>query len=549
MITRLLCAFFCVCCVALTDIAGVAAESLAGAPSDADVARLESVVETSNLAIEEKSELTEQLTVARRILAEIKERDAGVDGFVSTMTNAEVLRAEIAAQRTAVEAKSLDRLERMTSEDLQNELGLIIAERDSIGKNLALLQTRQTALVERSSVIAASLAEARAKLNDFQETLTVAAPEEPGIRSDVSAFMSQVRLFELQSAVEALQREQPTIPSRQSILAARIALEQLRLDFAGRRIVFVQSKLAASRIARAEQAIAEAAADVAKFGNAAPEIADLARENLTLAETLKSIAERSSKSERDITRLKSDGVSIQQSNETVQRVLAAGSLTDELGELLRHVRDSLPDTERLARVLAANEEAHIAEQLNIILWQERLRRLADPPIAAEHAGESAGTESDPAGGDQAERALGLAHVLAGHRALLTELLDAARTQSDYLADKQIIGQGVLSDARNLNALLDRRLLWLPSNTGVSGSLRRNIMASAVWLLSPSPWLKSLDDFLQTVTTNPVRVAFFGFCRARCSRCAARLSAPCRNCRRGSATSAGMTIGRRRWHSS
>ncbi|NJM36035.1 MAG: hypothetical protein HC850_16620 [Rhodomicrobium sp.] len=215
----------------------------------------------------------------------------------------------------------------------------------------------------------------------------------------------------------------------------------------------LRARLADTRIGLADAAVKDASETLSTMGEEHAALVPAAQENLNLAEARREKANRESILERAIASTRQQSGDVQQSAETVERILATGALTEELGAVLRSVQTSLPAASQLMQQLVDNEKARVSLQLNQILWQERLRTLGDTEAAVRTLlalDDDAALESDvfePA-----------AALIETRRALLNGLIEDARSEADQIAAQEIAIRDLLIHTERLSALLDRRLL-------------------------------------------------------------------------------------------
>lgn len=465
-------------------------EESASVPATSKADQLESLVELSTLTQDEKAELTAQLQLIKKLQTQIKERAVRVGAYESIIANANSS-TEKTDQNPEVNVLDESALRSLTLEQLKNQESSLVAERESFDETLKSLQKRQTDLIDRPASIAEELKSARSGLENYQEDLSLFSSDKIGLKSEVAKLLIDTKQADRKAAIDDLQSELATIPQRLSILSSRLENEQKRIEVIRRNLSLIQSKIAHSKLTRAEAVVTKAQKEVDAFKDSDEGIVKFANENLALAKNLKSIVKRTAQAEGGISKLKKDSVRMLQSSETVQRVLSAGSLTDDLGELLRQVRSGLPNTSVVSNALEINKQSSISGQLNLVLWQEKLRGLSKNTL------ENTNT-------DDVETLLELpASLIQARRTLLDALIEAIRAQLEQLTEERIALENALSTASNLESLLDRRLLWLPSNTGLMGSLGQNLVTSVSWLLSPSNWKQALNDFFKGIKKAPI----------------------------------------------
>ena len=478
-------------------------------PNELDADSLETRIANStpvdSLSDEEKAEAQAAIDLAETQLQLIQERSQRIAEYTEIANSSEATVAEIKSEIAAVEAEPTDTALPGSIEELRNALAQLVADRSNNSAALVEARAAQNALTARGPEIVTEVAALRENLAD-----STIAPNDapPGSVAYAQQTLALARLLGRRRAEADLQVELTSIPARQSINEQRVTLLELRAEKLAARIGVLTESLNTTRVGRAEIAVTDAQEDAQRFADASARVQPLAAENVALAQELNAMVSEQQQIDMATELLREQIAGIEQSRQVVERVLATGRLTDELGVLLRSVRTRQLRIAPLEQRVRLNEEARIAQELNPIIWQERLERLSDPDAANRLVAETsvAGEESAPA----TEQELSVINdLIEQRRSLLTDLIDSAKISRERLVDQAILLADIINQTSELTGLLDRRLLWLRNQDPIARDWLTNLPTAFAWLLNPRSWQSALADLLQQILRNPF-FALLGF---------------------------------------
>lgn len=492
---------------------------------------LESEITNAIERVEKNTELTEKkkeqaltdLSEAQNLLEKAKEQR-------NLATEYEQLAASASQKVTAIEQSNLQIPNQPVKvnvnrpiKELENQLLIAAAEQNARLSDVTKKQTQQTNLSLRASEIAQQLSVARADSAVIKDSLTKQSTTELSPTALANYLKKQANIEKLDATIETLQREVATIPARQSLVDAELVQLRVQYEYHEKQISQLREFITQSLDNRVEATVKQSR-DTLDELKEHPLLAAIADENLSLAKRLKQLQSSSSMSEDNIGILRRQLLEVQQSSETVERVLATGRVTDELGELLRKIRAGLPSESKIEERKNKIEENAIRHQLDVILWQERVRSLANISAAGERlllenasnipsSNKSEGksdntTDAAAQNNSDANRFTQLQlknseELVTSRRNLLKQLIAASNAQSDSIIDEKLVINQVLFAIIELRELLERRLIWLPSNSGKAGNLGVNLRDSLEWFFSPSSWWQLINDFFTGIMASPV----------------------------------------------
>lgn len=452
-----------------------------------------------SLTDEERSQTLDTLQEARGLIRSAAAQTDVVNGFTAVAATSSEIVAQLEQELSVTLAAEAPAELPETSAGLRSRLSFLQSERAVLAEQRAELLVERTALANRPALIAEELSTARQALAELLQRPAEAEQEGQSPIEGARRTLLLSRIFARETEIGNLQRELQSIPERQPIISARLAVINARIDTLDAQISAIQGRLSDVRMDRADAALERAESDLETTSELPDSVTAIAEENVRLASRLKTMADNALQIEQDINTLTQQTQQIQQQSETVERILATGRVTEEIGALLRQLRSSLPNAAALRAAIADSVEARASMQLNLVLWQDQLRSLrsalpADALLQSVELSSSDETVSDSHGA--------AIEPLAENRArLLTDLVAAGRAQSDRLTEKEIKVQETLAEAQALRGTLDRRLLWLPSNIRPLRSWIGNASTALSWISSAPVLREAGQDYLTAVETH------------------------------------------------
>jgi potassium efflux system protein len=445
-----------------------------------------------------------QLENAQSMLVDAKEQRRLAKNYEETAASASQKTIDIQEKIEALNATKPDPDITQSLEELENQLLLVVAEQNARLSSLANKQSEQTALSFRANKIAEQLNAAKTDKIAINNALADLDANASDLLDNTESLEKLTGAEKLTATIESLEREIATIPARQSIVDADIRLKQAQSRFAEKQINILRSHITDKRNSAAQQTIIQSSTTLTELKEQ-PALAEIAQENLELANQLRDSQTRAPQNEIDMTSLRRQLVEVRQSAETVDRVLATGRVTDELGGLLRRLRASLPKESKLERRNEQIEEASIRQQLDVILWQDRLRNLTNIQESAElllHENMAKLTEREASHEFTNEEFVTAQQLVKSRQQILTNLIEIANSHSERITEEKLAIRDLLSASSELRELLGRRLIWLPSSTGIADKFAVNLLVSVEWFLSPVAWWTLLTDIYTGARSEP-----------------------------------------------
>lgn len=462
----------------------------------------ERLQQSPELSAEQKERGLGNLEDAQDLLNAAKEQSNLAESYETQANSSSQQIIDIQQSIQALRSKPVSFDKTQPTEKLDNQLLLAKSEQNSRLAELTKKQAEQTDLSLRANEIAQELSEARIARAAIDEALAKQSFAELEPMAQASYLQKQATSEKLAATIDRLEREIATLPARQQLVDAQLTELRVHSELDAKAVEELQTFLVQSRRTEVQETVNQSTDTFVELQQQ-PVLAAIAQENVTLAKQLKRLQSNSSENALNMSTLREQLLEVQHSSETVERVLATGRVTDELGELLRKIRTGLPKEDVIEQRQSAIVEDAVRIQLNAILWQERLRNMVDITATAQRLL----IENSDAGSKEltfSEQEFAMAQALAkSRRALLSELIDVSNAQSDRFVEEKVIINQLITASSELRELLDRRLLWLPSNTGRAANLGANLEDSIEWYVSPGAWWQLLKDMYEGAKAAPI----------------------------------------------
>ena len=462
--------------------------------------KLKNSLQSSQLSDDARNAINEQLEQANAELAARKNFNSQLNQYEQAVLQAKDRLASLRQEQQQVASQTPTIDPNASAQELENQLMVLTARQSSLQSQIDSLVQQKATLNNRPIAISEELRNSREALDTTLEALSQVSTQndEPGARATRLAL--QAKRLSSEAQISLLEHEGATIPARLSLVDGHLSLLNTQYNTLKQQIELGQKQLANRRARQAAKVLATARQYVEQSQDSAY-LQEKANNVLDLANQLNELATDSPKLNNNIAHLRQQRQNLQQSAQTVDSVLLTGQITDELGVLLHRLRAGLPQEQPLTNRLEQIDEQTVHLQLNLILWQDKLRETSDNPASNTTANANIGSE-EPDQLSEAQLAL-LAEITQSEQQLLTLLLDAANEMLDQLGAEKLVLSEVKSKTKELKTLLDRRLIWLPSYTRLSDNVLHNLAMSIDWYANPAAWWQVGKDFWQGVVKLPL----------------------------------------------
>ncbi len=308
-----------------------------------------------------------------------------------------------------------------------------------------------------------------------------------------------------------LEQELISLPARQASATARRDLAAAKLEKLTKRVPIIEARV--NSLKETEAAKQQAAAD--------REARRLSAQHPLLEAYVKD-TEVIRQREADATRLLDEGKSklaevqadiarVRDSKVAAQQVLEIGSIGGEFSELLRAMRAELPETARLQRRISDRDQAIVDARLKRLQAEEARRALSDTGGMADRVLASYAKRDGHA--VPADVRSALEKLVAARRDLYAQLHAALVTRIGQLAELNGAERDLLNQTTQLRALLNSRLLWLPSSGSVGIGWLDQVRSSFGWIADLGAWKETGKTLIERAAERPLLTGlvllFFG----------------------------------------
>lgn len=415
---------------------------------------------------------------ADRLLAEARTIGAGVQGDAREAARIESgLRAEpLDAYRRWHDALDPD----APTESLSSMLATLRATADVTVTALAETTAALGEADLRPEAVTRSIEVQRQRLAELEAGAVDAASTPEGIAAQAGARRARAEIARLEA-------EQARLPGQRRLLELRREQQQRDAELQRRQIEMVESMLAQGTDAELEALTRRLAEEATAAADADPLVVAEVQRNVAFGEELTQAEvqrRRAGAQLRDAQRRRSETADALRNT---QARLKLGNADDAVGLILLNERRRLDDPKLLAQALDEARRRLAQAQLRIIDLDEQSRTLASPDAAADAVIRQQDSEEGNAAPPPRDA---LAAAFSTRAELVSRLLADQRTLVGQLAELERALQQQLEAARELEAILDRELLWFPSHERVGTEWLERQVAGWADLFKPSRYATS-----------------------------------------------------------
>ncbi len=359
----------------------------------------------------------------------------------------------------------------------ESELRALQAEIDGYRTQLAEISARQTAAP-------AELSAARSALSEITPALAELGEGETDALGEARRKSLRARDYARRSQIASLEAELAALPTRVEIVNARRSLAELRAEVLGDDVRTLQDLTGQRKVVEANRQAGEVSALAEELAPSHPLSAEIAQDNLRLAEMLTSMAADEPLSSRRQASIRGRTANVRNDLTAARSLVDLETIDREAGATLRRLGNQIEPGAQLRSDLRDIRQTKAKLTREQVLAQEQLRDMAvgrvdvDGLFARARASEPTLPELD----DPARAAI--AQLAEQRRVLLRQVVSTASSRIADLGELEE-AQIALGDAsEELRALLDENLLWVPSVPAISFDWPRRVALGAAELFSP-----------------------------------------------------------------
>ena len=409
-----------------------------------------------------------------------------------------------ALQKEAGEEEFANRVGKLTLTEAQQALDAASGEAASLKIELDKFETRLRDMSSRATSAREEESAEKQALDALENPDTARVGGEDQIVSEArrAALVGERRARA--AKINLLQQELISLPARQASTTARRDLAAAKLEKLGKRIPIVEARL--NYLKEVEQAKRQEEADreAKKLAAQHPVLEAYVKDTEVIRQRESDATRLVDEGKTKLADVKSEIARVGDSKTAAQQVLEIGSIGGEFSELLRAMRAQLPATAELERSIWYRDQAIVDARLKRLQAEEARRALSDASSMAERVLAASLKQGEPEPGPDVRPAL--EKLVAARRDLYVQLHDALVTQISQLAELNAAERDLLNQTTQLRALLNSRLLWLPSAEPVGAGWLGQVRASFGWIGDRDAWKETGQALVERAVDKPLRSA-------------------------------------------
>jgi potassium efflux system protein len=471
-------------------------------------ARLKEVETSTSLDEETKKSLVEILNNALGNLETTRSNKATTEAYTQAVKTApkEALKIHQQLDSDIKDAKEVTVTSTKASpfNDIERELLQEKANLAAVSTKLDDFQARLESATARPTILQKKLLAANQKKDDLESQLKLPPAEgELSWLTEARRWAQTTRVADLRSETSMLDHELLSLPMRVELLEAQRDEAAHSVERITARVRILNELSTQKGSAEAEQAEAAAKAAVSDAAGKhqliqelAEQNAELTRETSTLADELSEINERSGATAKEAKR-------IEESFRSAREKLGVAGLSEVLGEVLRHERQTLPDQRRLGRRVSELEKTGAQSALRQIQYTEKYKKLRK---VYNYVSERT-ADLEPA--EAARISPDIYELASARRLLLEKAIDLNKSYSRSLAEYAAGSRNLLKVSVDYDNFLAEKLLWIRSAPAPNLEALQAIPGQVATLLSPVRWYDVFQTLAVQLTRSPLFVLLLG----------------------------------------
>ena len=426
--------------------------------------------------------------------------------------------AQRSAERIAEAKQQLDALQKEPGEEEFTKrvaslpLGEAQQALDASNSSAATIKADLDQLEGRLREMATRATAAREEQTAEKQALDALEISDEAAAGDTNAVLVDARRAAVSAERRAraaklnlLEQELISLPARQASTTARRDLAAAKYDKLAKRTPIVEAHVKELKDAEAAKRQATADREAKRLSAQHPLLEAFVKDTEVIrqrgADATRALDEGKSK----LAETQSDLVRVRDSKVAAQQVLEIGSIGGEFSELLRAMRAQLPDTARLQRRIADRDQAIVDARLRRLQAEEARRALSDTGGMAARI-LAANTKRDDQKVLPADVRPALEKLVAARRDLYVQLHDSLVTRIAQLAELNGAERDLLNQTTQLRALLNSRLLWLPSSGSIGIGWLDQVRASFGWIGDIEAWKATAQTLFARAIDLPIPTA-------------------------------------------
>ena len=402
-------------------------------------------------------------------------------------------------QKEAANDEIVNCADKLTLLEAQRELDTANGEAASLKGELDKFETRLREMSSRSTAAREEQSAEKQAMDALENPEALQAGAEDQIILDARRSSLLAERKARSAKFNLLEQELISLPARQASTTARRDVVVAKLDKLSRRIPIIEARLNYLKEAETAKRQEEADREAHELAARHPVLEAFVKDTEVIRQRQSDATRLVDEGKVKLAEVKAEIVRVGDSKAAAQQVLEIGSIGGEFSELLRAMRAQLPVTGQLDRSIWERDQAIVDARLNRLQAEEGRRALSDIGGMAERVLAASLRQGEPEPGPDVLPAL--EKLVAARRDLYVQLHDALATQIAQLAELNAAERDLLNQTTQLRALLNSRLLWLPSSP-IGVAWFDQARASFSWIGDIEAWQQTGQALLQRAKDTP-----------------------------------------------
>lgn len=406
-----------------------------------------------------------------------------------------------ALQKEPGEDEFAKRIEKLALGEVQQAFDAANGEAASLKTELGQFETRLRDMGTRSTVAREEQTVEKRALDALENPDAAQAGDQDPILVEARRVLQSAEQRARTAKLNLLEQELISLPARQASATARRDLTAAKLDKLTKRIPIIEARLKSLKEAEAAEKQEQLEREARRLSAQHPVLEAYVKDSEAIRQRSEKAAQLIDENKSRLAEIQADLGRVRDSKVAAQQVLEIGSIGGEFSELLRAMRAQLPVATVMERRISDRDQAIVDARLKRLQAEEARRALSDTSgmadrviVASLKQGEAA-----PAAGVRSA----LEQLVAARRDLYVQLHDSLVTRISQLAELNVADRDLLSQTTQLRALLNSRLLWLPSAEPIGFGWFDQVRSSFGWLFDVGAWKATGQTLLDRAIDRPV----------------------------------------------
>jgi potassium efflux system protein len=390
----------------------------------------------------------------------------------------------------------------------ESELSTLRAEIEGYDTGLQNLASRQLSTPKE-------LNEARTKLSDITTALNALGDGELDVVAEANRKALQARRYYRRAQILAFEQEIAGLSRRQEILSMRRQLADIALQKLIEDIQYLSDKTGQRRLNDASQLKVDAEELVQTYAQAHPLVKEIAEDNVRLTAEVVQLASNATQISKQTASTISQLDIVESDLRVAQDLIDTGALDRRAGATLRRLSYQLTPPALIKSDMNETQKTRIDVTQRRLIAQESLRETPLGRVnTAEYLTQARQTMADLPELTESDRAA-LQLLVLNRRDILQKIVSTTTSRVTDTSNLYELQNELLSETNTLQALLDKKLLWVPSVPAIDFGWPAKVIKGFLSVFSIENITQTFTVFLQALESFWFIVLAFGIAIALC----------------------------------